>query len=382
MQQTIPNTKNILVVAGDVSGDVHATNLIKEIKACNPEIKVASIGGERMKAASDKFLYNLIASGATGFVEPIKKLPMWFKLLKMIENYIDEEQPLCIITVDFYGFNNRVLRLAKKKNVPAYYYVCPQVWASREYRAKNIVKLAKKMFVIFPFERQIYTKLGGDALFLGHPLLDKMPAPKEKPFKGDNTQEWKIGLLPGSRPKEIEKHTKLFYDAFVEIKKDFPNAKAYLFAVPEVSDERLFELLGPKHDGLEIVRESNYEKRSDMDFVLTCSGTATLENAILGLPMLVVYKTGWITYNIAKLIIKVPYISLVNILSKEWVVKEFIQKDANPQEIAKEACRIIGNKENFDIMRSKLLKLRSELGEPGMAKRAAEIIVEEVSPKN
>ena len=381
MAHIIPNSKNILVVAGDISGDVHASNLIKELKAAAPDITVTSIGGERMKAASDEFLFDLIAQGATGFVEPFKKLPMWRRLLNMIKAYISEKNPAAVITVDFYGFNRQVLEIAKKRNIPAYYYVCPQVWASREYRAKTIVKLAKKMFVIFPFEKKIYTNLGGDALFLGNPLLDKIPTPKDNPFKGDNTKEWKIGLMPGSRPSEIKKHTKLFYDAFKDIKQSFPNAKAYMFALPEVSDEKLFELIGPEHDGLEIIRENDYSKRREMNFVITCSGTATLENALLGLPMLVVYKTGWVTYQIAKMIIKVPYISLVNILSRKGIVKEFIQKDANAKAIAQETCRIIGSEDNYNAMRAQLLKLRSELGEPGVAKRAAEIIISEVFPK-
>ena len=381
MAHIIPNSKNILIVAGDISGDVHASNLITQLKACAPDITVTAIGGERMKAVSDKFLYNLVAKGATGFVEPFKKIPMWFRLMDMIKAYISEKSPAAVITVDFYGFNHQVLNIAKSLNIPAYYYVCPQVWASRKYRAKAIVKLAKKMFVIFPFEKKIYTDLGGDALFLGNPLLDKIPAPKNNPFRGDNTKEWKIGLLPGSRPSEIKKHTKLFYQAFKEIRRSFPNAKAYMFAVPEVSDEKLFELIGPRHDGLEIVRENDYAKRSEMDFVITCSGTATLENALLGLPMLVVYKTGWITYQVAKMIIQVPYISLVNILSRKGVVKEFIQKDANAKAIAQETCRIIGSESNYNDMRAQLLKLRSELGEPGVAKRAAEILIGEVFPK-
>lgn len=381
MAHIIPNSKNILVVAGDISGDVHASNLIKELKACAPDITITAIGGERMKAASDKFLCNLVAKGASGFVEPFKKLPMWIRLMNMIKAYINEKNPAAVITVDFYGFNHQVLGIAKHRNIPTYYYVCPQVWASRKYRAKTIVKLAKKMFVIFPFEKKIYTDLGGDALFLGNPLLDKIPAPKNNVFRGDNTKEWKIGLLPGSRPAEIKKHTKLFYQAFKEIRRSFPNAKAYMFAVPEVSDEELFGLIGPRHEGLEIVRETDYTKRSEMDFVITCSGTATLENALLGLPMLVVYKTGWITYQIAKMIIQVPYISLVNILSKKGVVKEFIQKDANAKAIAQETCRIIGSESNYNDMRRQLLKLRGELGEPGVAKRAAEIILGEVFPK-
>jgi lipid-A-disaccharide synthase len=377
------NTKNILIIAGDVSGDVHASNLIKAFKAYDPEITVAAMGGERMKAVSDKFLYNLVSKGASGFIDPFKKIPLWMKLLKMARDYMDEKQPACVITVDFYGFNHQVLGLAKHRGIPAYYYVCPQVWASRQYRAKTIVRLAKKMFVIFPFEKKIYTDLGGDAIFLGNPLLDIIPAPKEKTYESGKMRPWKVGFLPGSRPSEIKKHTKLFWDSFKYIKRHFPAAQAFLFAVPEVSDERLAELLGgeiPRE--LNIIRENDFDSRSDMDFVVTCSGTATLESALLGLPMLVVYKMSWLTYYIAKMIIKVPYISLVNILSKRIVVKEFIQKDANAASISREVCSILSSEKKYNSMRAKLLKIRADLGEPGVAVRAAKMMADEVFPRS
>ena len=381
MPQIVQNSKNILVSAGDVSGDVHAANLIKAIKEYAPDITITAMGGERMKAASDKFLINLVSKGASGFVEPFKKIPLWMRILDMVKSYMSTAQPACVITVDFYGLNHQILGIAKHRNIPAYYYVCPQVWASRRYRAKTIVRLAKKMFVIFPFEKKIYTELGGDAVFLGNPLLDTIPEPRQKEYDGLRMKEWKIGFLPGSRPSEIAKHTKLFWDAFTEIRRTYPNAKAYLFAVPEVKDGVFAKLLGSEiPPGLTIVRETDFSARADMDFVLTCSGTATLENALMGLPMLVVYKTSWLTYKIAKLIIKVPYISLVNILSKAAIVKEFIQKDANAPAIAKEVCSVLGNEKKYNTMRAKLLRLRGELGEPGVAKRAAKMIVDEVFP--
>jgi lipid-A-disaccharide synthase len=376
------NSKNILIVAGDVSGDVHASHLIKALKAYMPDITVTAVGGERMKAASDKCLVNLVSKGATGFVEPFKKIPLWMRLLDIVKNYIETNNPACVVTVDFYGFNHQVLGIAKHRNIPAYYYVCPQVWASRQYRAKTIVRLAKKMFVIFPFEKKIYTDLGGDAVFLGNPLLDTVPQPQPKEYNANRLHGWKIGFLPGSRPSEITKHTKLFWESFKEIRRGFPNAKAYLFAVQELSAARIKELLGGElPQDIEIVRENDFKIRSAMDYVLTCSGTATLENALMGLPMLVVYKTGLLTYWIARMIIKVPYISLVNILSKKNIVKEFIQKDANAAAIAKEVISTLSSEKKYNGMRDKLLRLRDELGEPGVASRAAKMIADEVFPK-
>lgn len=376
--QQIPNSSRIFFCAGDVSGDVHASNLMKELKRLAPQVRLDSVGGQRMKAQSDNFLCDMVAKGASGFVEPFKKIFMWLDLLNMIGEYFDKEKPSCVVLTDFFGFNSRVMKAAYDRKIPVYYYVCPQVWASRRYRAKKIVKMAKKMFVIFPFEKKIYTSLGGDAMFLGNPLLDTIPEPAAKEFKEKRTAEIKIGMMPGSRPQEIQKHTKLFWQAFLIIKKTFPNAKAYLFAVPEVSDETLFNCIGSKNPDFTIVREQDYTVRKTMDFIITCSGTATLENALLGLPMVVVYKTSWITYHIAKLIIKVPYISLVNILRRQSVVKELIQKDASPQGIAEETCSVLGNKKRFNTMCKNMLTIREMLGMPGVAHRTAEVILGEV----
>lgn len=378
MTQETQKQNRIFFCAGDVSGDVHASNLMKELKTLSPSILLDSIGGQRMKTQSDNFLYDMVAKGASGFVEPIRKIFTWLDLLSMVKDYFDKQKPDCVVLTDFFGFNSRVMQAAYERKIPVYYYVCPQVWASRKYRAKKIVKMAKKMIVIFPFEKKIYTELGGDAMFLGNPLLDTMPEPLEKTFKENKKAEFKIGMMPGSRPGEIEKHTKLFWQAFKEIKKTLPNAKAYLFAVPEVSDETLLNHIGGKNKDFEIIREQDYKVRKTMDFIITCSGTATLENALLKLPMVVVYKTSWITYFIARLIIQVPYISLVNILRKQQVVKELIQNHATAENIAKETLFVLETQKKFIAMCRNMAAIREHLGLPGVAKRTAEVILGEV----
>ena len=377
MQET-QNLKRIFFCAGDVSGDIHASSLMSEIKKLAPQVCLDSVGGQRMKAQSDNFLCDMVAKGASGFIEPLKKIFMWLDLLNMIKDYFDNQKPACVVLTDFFGFNSFVMKAAYERKIPVYYYVCPQVWASRKYRAKQIVKMAKKMFVIFPFEKKVYTSLGGDAMFLGNPLLDSMPEPLKKTFNDNSKAEFKIGMMPGSRPQEIKRHTKLFWKAFLEIKKTFPNAKAYLFAVPEASDEILLSYIGGPNKDLKIVRETDYKIRQTMDFVITCSGTATLENALLDLPMVVVYKTSWITYWIARMIIQVPYISLVNLLRKQKVVKEFIQGDAKAALIAKEAVFTLSNQKKFKAMHTNMGLIRELLGMPGVAKRTAEVILGEV----
>ncbi|MBI5744196.1 MAG: lipid-A-disaccharide synthase [Elusimicrobia bacterium] len=378
MAKTAPTNKNILVVAGDPSGDLHAAGLIKALRAKDPEITVTAMGGVRMQEVSDRFLYNLVSVGAVGFAEPFKHFLLWFKLIKLLRRYMEEKRPACVIAVDFYGFNHQVLGLAAHRKIPAFYYISPQVWASRPGRAAKLAKLTKEMFVIFPFEADIYKKVKGNATFVGHPLLDLMPEPLDRDFPPAGG-EWRIGILPGSRKTEIARHLPLFVKAFYRIKEVHPKAKAYLFAVPEFPDDKIVPALEGVEKywskDIEIVREKDYAERARLDFAFTCSGTATLENALLGVPMAVAYKMQKLTYEVAKRVVKTPYISLVNILLKRPAVKELIQQDATDDNLAQEAFSFINNPGRMKSARKELLGLRTMLGERGAAVRAADKIL-------
>lgn len=381
MSTVTPIAKNILIVAGDVSGDLHAAGLIRALKAADPDVHITAIGGIQMKSASDEFLFDLASKGASGFIEPLKKMPMWIRLMNQIRDYMETQNPVALIVVDFYGFNHQILGMAKHRNIPAYYYVTPQVWASRQYRAKRLAALTKKMFVIYPFEPEFHQKFGGNAVFLGNPLLDIIPAPLEKSYNvpDHKNHAWKLGLLPGSRMGEIKRLVPVFYQAFKETLKEFPRTQAYMFLLPDADEKLFLDLIGEKpHANFHLVKDKNYELRAQMDFLLACSGTATLENALLGVPMVVAYKLFWPTYQIAKMVIKVPYISLVNLLSRKAVVKELIQQDATSRALAAETMAMFQNPQKLADMREELLKLRASLGEPGVAARAAQDILNDL----
>ncbi len=379
MARIIPTTKNILVIAGDPSGDAHAAGLIKALKARDPELSITAMGGVRMQEVCSHFIYNLVSVGAVGFAEPFKNFFLWLKLIRLVRRYMEEKSPACVIAVDFYGFNHQVLGLAAHRNIPAFYYISPQVWASRPGRAARIARLVKEMFVIFPFEEEIYKKVGGNVSFVGHPLLDLMPVPSEAAPEPPADNAFRIGILPGSRKTEIARHLPIFIDAFYRVKTAYPNARAYVFAVPEFPDHKLVPALEQAEKywsrDIEIVRETDYRVRSGLDFAFTCSGTATLENALLGIPMAVAYKMQAFTYAIAKRVIRIPYISLVNILLKKPAVKELIQEKANPDKLAQEALSILNSPPKAAAMRAELLTLRAMLGHPGAAVRAAEKIL-------
>jgi len=365
-------------VAGDPSGDLHAANLIKALRAKDPEISVTAIGGVRMQEVSTHFIYNLVSVGAVGFSEPFKHFFLWLKLIKLVRRYMEEKRPACVIAVDFYGFNHQILGLAAHRNIPAFYYISPQVWASRAGRAAKIAKLTREIFVIFPFEEALYKKAKGNATFVGHPLLDIMPEPEEKAAPPDNGA-WNIGILPGSRKSEISRHLPLFIKAFYRIKEEHPNARAYLFAVPEFPDENIVPALESVEKywskDIEIVREKDYKRRAKLDFAFTCSGTATLENALLGVPMAVAYKMSKLTYEVARRVVKTPYISLVNILLKKPAVKELIQEKATVDNLAQEAFSFINNPARMAAARKELTGLRDMLGSHGAAERAAQRIL-------
>lgn len=384
MPTITPLSKNILIVAGDVSGDLHASGLIRELKKADPDVRITAVGGKLMQKEADVFLYDLASQGASGFIEPLKKMPLWLELMKKIRAYMETQNPSALIVVDFYGFNHQVLGMAAHRGIPAYYYVTPQVWASRQYRAKQLARLTKKMFVIYPFEADFHKKFGGNAVFLGNPLLDIMPDPRPHTtnMSAGKDKAWKLGLLPGSRMGEISRLTPVFYQAFKQVLKEFPNTQAYLFLLPDRDEKVILNLIGEEpHPNFHIVKDKNYEMRSQMDFLLACSGTATLENALLGVPMVVAYKLFWPTYQIAKMVIKVPYISLVNLLAGKQVVKELIQGDATARALAAETMAMFQNPAKLAAQRAELLKLRASLGEKGVAARAAKEILGDMVKK-
>ncbi len=376
--------KNILIVAGDVSGDIHAAGLIRALKAQDPEICITAVGGKNMQPLCEHFLLDLASQGATGFVEPLKKMPLWFSLLHQLKTYMDTQHPAAVIVVDFYGFNHHVLKAAFKRHIPAYYYVTPQVWASRRYRAKKLAKLTRKMFVIYPFEPAFHARFGGRAVFLGNPLLDFMPAYAAKMYdvKDPASYPWKLGMLPGSRPGEISRLAPVFYQAFKQVLQNFPNTHAYLFLLPDGDEKKVASLIGELlHPQFHFVKDTQFQQRKQMDFLLACSGTATLENALLGVPMVVAYKMFWLTAFIARLVIKVRFVSLVNILAGKEVVKELLQYYATPQALAAQTVAMFNQPQRLTRMREQLLALRAQLGEPGVATRAAREILDDLPEK-
>ena len=358
----------VLVVCGDPSGDLHAGRLIAALKRLSPATKVAAVGGPLCRAVADEFLEDLASRGVTGFWEPVLKLPFLVSLGLRLGRFMKERRVSALVCVDYYGFNRRLLPLAKEAGVPAFYFISPQVWASRPGRISVLKKFVEKMLVIFPFEETLYREAGVPVEFVGHPLLDLIPEPSPSPRRSAHPT---IGLLPGSRASEIDRHLPVFFSAFEALRASKPGLQGLLFAAPSQPDSVYGELPA----GVELVRDTGYARRGSVDVALCSSGTATLENALLGVPMVVVYKMSWVTYRVARALIRVKHIAMANLLAGRSVVPELIQADATAERAAAEVSVLLDDPAKSAAVRSELLAVRRGLGVPGAAERAAAAVL-------
>ncbi len=371
----------LLIVSGDPSGDLYGSLLARELAARSPALRLAAVGGPLLRAAlgpKDLFLEDLASLGVTGFVEPARSLPRLARLLSRLDKLLAGGSVSAVVVIDFWGFNARVLEAARARGVPAYYFISPQVWASRPGRVARLRRCVKRMLVIFPFEEALYREAGVPVTWVGHPLLDILPPPAAARGAGDTLR---LGLLPGSRPGEVRRHLPLFTAALGRILRDFPRAAVTVFAAASLPDEHyrrgLAGLRLPDGSRPRIVREADYAERSRQDLVLSSSGTATLENALLGLPMVVVYKLSWPTYLLARALIRVPYIAMPNLLAGRPLVPELIQHRASPAAVAREALTLLEDPRRLAAMRAELTGLRSVLGGPGAVGRAVGALLAE-----
>ena len=362
----------ILIVAGDPSGDLHGSGLARALQAGGA--RVAAVGGPLLRREADEFLEDLASHAITGFWEPVAKLNFLVKTGLRLKRYLLACRPAAVVCIDYYGFNRRVLGLAQAAGVPAYYYISPQVWASRPGRMSVLKRLVRRMLVIFPFEAELYRAAGVPCSFVGHPLLDLIPAPADRPAL---KPPFTIGLLPGSRSSEVVRHLPVFLEAFRRLQKAFPGSRAALFASPHLPDSAYALASGQA----ELVREDGYGRRAALDLAISSSGTATLENALLGVPMVVVYKMSWPTYAVARTIVKVKHIAMANLLAGRSLVPELIQHEATPQRVAEAARALLGDPGRYAQLRQDLLALRRVLGEPGAAQRAAQEILASLREK-
>ncbi|MBN1475010.1 MAG: lipid-A-disaccharide synthase [Syntrophaceae bacterium] len=369
--------RNILIVAGEASGDMYGADLVKEMLKIYPDLRFYGIGGTKLKEAGVELIADAAQISVVGLTEVFSKLSNFFKVIKKLKNRLDALKPALVILIDFPDFNlNIVARQAKKRNIKIFYYISPQVWAWRKGRIKQIKKLVDKMAVILPFEVDLYAKNNFPVNYVGHPLVDivKINVSKEKARikLGLSEDKTTIGLLPGSRTAEIKSLLPEMMQAAQILKKNIKNAQ-FILPQADTLDEAIIEGIISKYDiEVKVIAGRTYEAISCCDLAVVTSGTATLETGLLGVPMIIVYKVSLLSYLIGRLVINVKNIGLVNIIAGKTVVPEFIQKEANGRKIAAEALAILES-ERYEQIKKELSAISAKMGKPGAAARTAQI---------
>jgi lipid-A-disaccharide synthase len=361
----------IFVSAGDPSGDIAGGHLLKQLIEINSSCRFFGLGGRRMAALGQLQFVPGEKLAVIGFWEVAKKIGFFKNLLEKTIWEITTRRPKAIILIDYPGFNLRLAKKIKALNIPIIYYISPQIWAWGGKRIKLIKKLVDLMLLILPFEKEIYDRADLKNQFVGHYLLDDIPPEYIKaPY---NIESHLISLLPGSRPQEIEKMLPVLLDTARLLHKD----KKYRFVVAAVEGNFDYKkYLNDIDFPIEIQKGKTRELVAQSRLVITSSGTATLETGIIGRPMVVIYRTGTITYLIARSVVKLDMIALINISAGRKIVAELIQSDASPSKIADEALKILDNPQAALNIVSQLNQVTDNLGGPGAGKRAAQAVWE------
>jgi lipid-A-disaccharide synthase len=372
-------SKKILLVAGEVSGDLHGSHLMKAIQRIDPEIEFFGVGGEGLERAGMKLLYHSQSLSVVGITEVLVKLGSILKALRGLKKSLDREKPDLVILIDFPDFNLRLAKIAHRRGIPILYYVGPQVWAWRPKRIKLIARLVKKMIVLFSFEVPLYEAAGVDVEWVGHPLLDivKPILSKEKAFQqfGLDPNRRTVGLLPGSRIHEVERLLPPLLASAHLLQKEIPDLQFILPLAPGIPKTMLSSWMEKISVPLKLVEGFTHDAMNLSELLIAASGTATLEGAILGKPMIILYKVSLPSSWVARALIRVDHIGLVNLVAEKEIAPELLQKEVNPRRIADEAFRILRDPILSRKMTDSMGEVRQKLGDPGAAQRAAHIVV-------
>ncbi len=364
------------IIAGEASGDLHGSNLIKELKNLDASADIRCWGGDLMEQAGGHVVKHYRDLAFMGFAEVLKNLGTIFKNLKFCKEDILQFKPDALILIDYPGFNLRIAKWAKQHGLKVIYYISPQVWAWKENRVKQMKQNIDKMIIIIPFEKDFFkNKWNWEAEYVGHPLAEVIEKYKEQGTRHKISDKPIVALLPGSRKQEIAKKLPVM----LEVSKFFPDHQFIVAEAPSVENE-FYQNFTKSFSNVSAVKNQTYELLSQAKVALVTSGTATLETALFGVPEVVCYKGSPLSYQIAKRVIKVNYISLVNLIMDKFVVKELIQNELTVENLKKELSELLTNDKRIAEIKQDYAELKKILSEGGNASaKAAKSIVEFLS---
>jgi lipid-A-disaccharide synthase len=361
----------ILLTCGETSGEHHASLVVSKMRAMDPSCRVVALGGSELEKAGAEIAFPMEQFAFMGFAEVLSGLPRVLSLERKLKSLLKEGGVDLFLPVDYPGLNLRMARYARRVGVPVLYFISPQVWAWGGWRIKKMKKAIDLMALILPFEWEIYRSAGIPAVFVGYMMLEQVeapPSPKEAPSTNDR---FKVLLFPGIRTQEVERILPLILAAAKILKESFPEVVFNLGLAPLI-DERSLRIPEDMEPFIEITRDG-IGQLGDASLALAASGTVTLQCAISGTPTIVFYKTSPVTYCIGKLLVRIPWIAMPNVLAGKHLVPELIQGGATPERIATVASALLLDRERYRRLSAELLELRTRLEGPGGASRVAEI---------
>ena len=367
---------DLLLVAGEASGDGHGAELLAELRRRHPDLACFGLGGDELQAEGLESLGHSAEVAVVGLFEALKVLGRAREIFARIVEEVERRGTRVAVLIDFPEFNLRLARRLSELGVRVVYYISPQLWAWRRGRVRTIARTVEELMVLFPFEADFYAAHGVKATHVGHPLVERVPRLEQvwdRAPEGPAGGPYRVSLLPGSRSSEVERLLPTLCAAARELRRELPVELRLMRA--STVDRRLIErLLAPWELEIEVVEGGRFAAIADSHLALCASGTATLEVGLLGTPMIVVYRVNRWTAFFARFLVDLPYYSLANLVLQERVVPELLQDAGHPEAIAAEARRLLTDRAGLATMRRRLADLRPRLGEPGASGRAADIV--------
>jgi len=375
-------TTRLLLSCGEPSGDLYAGALTRELRAIDPAVTVAGLGGPQFAAAGGQLVADYRGLSVTGLTEAVAKLPRSWSTLRQLVASAERDRPDALVVIDFPDFNFPLARRVKRLGIPVIYYIGPQIWAWRPGRLKTIRAIADLVLVIFPFEAQIYRDAGVPVEFVGHPLVDLAVAAEPKDAflarHGLTPGAPTIAMLPGSRPNEVTRILPTLLGASERIRAAVPRAQFTIARAPSL-DDRLFDAVQAVRFAPMVLVEGDTDGvLAAADVALTASGTATVQTALHDTPMVVVYKLSPMTYRLGRPLVRLDTFAMVNLIAGKKIVPELIQDACTPKAVAAEAVSMLTDPARATTIRAGLARVRERLGAPGASRRAAEAILRQL----
>ncbi len=359
---------NYFIIAGEASGDLHGAKLIERLHQLDPKANIQAWGGEKMQKAGASILQDYRDIDYMGFVEIIRHLPKIFKLISKCKNQIKQYKPDVLIFIDYPGFNLRIARWAKSKNYTTVYYIAPQLWAWHKSRMKHLVRSIDRLLVILPFEKNFFQAHIPDVHYVGHPLVEEFEASRSQ-TSVDNKEY--IALMPGSRTKEIERLLPIMLEASCA----YPEYRFIVAKAPNLNIELYQKHIAAINPSVTVAQSGTANVLRHAKAAIVTSGTATLETALHQVPQCVVYKGDPISYHIAKRLVKVPHISLVNLIANKKIVTELLQNDVHVKNLENQIALLMDSKTRAQILNG-YARIRLQLGNKVASKEAAQKIMQ------